>query len=804
MNGTGLNIDRFYLPYQFVPVTGICNGRPVSVQSAAIEHIAAGTLDDGVPGAGARHDLWIQGHRSGRICCRLTTETPTFIGAKRGEDEPTPVEPATGPDGQPIIPGNSLRGVIGSIAETLSQSAMRVLEPRTLSVRAQIPNDALSAIGRIRVDPETGNIRLQPRTLPTLNGNKLDEDRFEFDLPEKWGTLFGLADHKVVDLARFLPFYFDGYALRGDHEGGGMRVKGGTPLASVRAGHGSDTRYRLDRAEPPSVPAEIRRSQGRLQIMLRDQGGAHIKYTKNKRGEEFWFLVGSKPTSAVRDVRLARDVQDPHAASKFPGWLRILDLSPAEPSVPTGKRHERFVPVFDSDDSIAFAPGVIASFNAICNDRWEESKDKPQKFPFVPLGGQTLTERADSGRWLQEGDLVHFNVSDTGDQVTAVSFSSIWRRAVPGTLEGAFSGIAERSLPYGKGHTMLTPAELLFGVVREAKKATPDTTDPLPALAGRLRFRDAHRVIDAGAEDEITLQILSSPKPPSPAFYFHDSGGQDSGGQRGVRKAQLDLNKHKPNGRKFYLHHPMAQIDHKAYQSRHNPADLNRQKVKIAPLKPGNVFEFDIHYDNLSSAELHLLLTSLRPAEDFRHRIGMGKPLGLGTVRIDVVEVSEVDRVKRYGEDALDAARAHQTWHCDREFKQGKCAEAVANSTALVDRASHAILCQIGAWKDGKPGALEANVPVCYPRTSEQLQAFARRSGSDELAEAKLFNWNVANDSKQGPGYQALQPVPTKGTMKPFSAEPPGGSGKPGQGGSAKSGSAAGRPGDRRPSNPRR
>ncbi|HBK55981.1 MAG TPA: hypothetical protein DDZ76_06825, partial [Xanthomonadales bacterium] len=136
MNGTGLNIDRFYLPYQFVPVTGICNGRPVSVQSAAIEHIAAGTLDDGVPGAGARHDLWIQGHRSGRICCRLTTETPTFIGAKRGEDEPTPVEPATGPDGQPIIPGNSLRGVIGSIAETLSQSAMRVLEPRTLSVRA--------------------------------------------------------------------------------------------------------------------------------------------------------------------------------------------------------------------------------------------------------------------------------------------------------------------------------------------------------------------------------------------------------------------------------------------------------------------------------------------------------------------------------------------------------------------------------------------------------------------------------------------------------------------------------------------
>lgn len=797
MNGNGLDTDRFYLPYQFVPVTGTCNGRPVGEQSAAIEHIAAGTLGHQDPGAGARHDLWIQGHRSGRIRCRLTTETPTFIGARRGEGEPTPVEPATGPDGQPIIPGNSLRGVIGSIAETLSQSAMRVLERRTLSVRAQIPNDALSAIGRIRVDPETDNIRLQPLTLPALNGNKLADGRFEFDLPEKWDTLFGLTDNKVDDLAPFLPFYFDGYALRGDDEGGGMRVKGGTPLASVRAGHGSDTRYRLDPAESPSVPAEIRRSRGRLQIMLSGQGGAHIKRTVNRRGEEFWFLVGSKPTGAVRDVRLARDVQDPHAASEFPGWLRILDISPAESSVPTGKRHERFVPVFDSDDSIAFAHGVIDNFNGICNDRWEESKDKPQKFPFVPLGGQTLTERADSGRWLQEGDLVHFNVSDSGGQVTAVSFSAIWRRAVPGTLEGAFSGIAERSLPYGKGHTMLTPAELLFGVVREAKKATPGTTDLLPALAGRLRFHDARLTHDNGTAVALPLQILSAPKPPSPAFYF-----QSNDRQNGVRKAQLDLNKHKPNGRKFYLHHPEAQIAAQCYQS--GPDALRKQKVKIAPLEPGNVFEFDIHYDNLSSAELHLLLTSLRPAEDFRHRIGMGKPLGLGTVRIDVIEVCEVDRAKRYGEDALDAAREHQTWHCDREFKQGTCAATVANSKALVDPDSHAILCRIGAWADKSPTALEPNVPVCYPRTREQLSAFVDPKGAAEQAEAELFKWNVANDRERGAGYQALQPVPTEGTMKPFSVEPQGGGGTHGQGGPSAGSSAAGRPGDRHPSKPRR
>ena len=40
-----------------------------------------------------------------------------------------------------------------------------------------------------------------------------------------------------------------------------------------------------------------------------------------------------------------------------------------------------------------------------------------------------------------------------------------------------------------------------------------------------------------------------------------------------------------------------------------------------------------VDFDNLSPRELGLLLYALKPAEGFRHKLGMGKPIGLGGVR---------------------------------------------------------------------------------------------------------------------------------------------------------------------------
>ncbi len=779
-----LSAEKFYLPYQFVQVTGKCNGKDVPL--AAVEALKTGSCETGKAGAGARHDVWLKGHRSGRIVCRLTTETPTFVGAKRQADT-APVEVSHATDardghGMPIIPGSSLRGMIGSIVETLSQSALRVLEPRTMSVRAQIPKDALSAIGMIAHDPDTGEIVLKPLTLPVLNGRS-DRGVDAFDVPRRWVDLYGLED--VDDLNSFLPFYFDGYQKQGE----GVCVKHGSAVQGVLRGttrfSSSDLHVLTGEGAKDallSVPYtldERSRSSGALRIELKGNHRAYVKEAGNSR-----FLIGAKPRATVASVAIERHTPG-HREDAVAGWLRILDMHHALDSVRTGKKHELFVPFADPYAGIAFAESVVSTFNRICNERFEASEGV---FPFVPLGGVNAADRARDKYWLRDGDLVFFDVNDDLE-VSRVSFSSIWRRPVAGNLEAAFDDLSRRGdgkasalTPYGRNRSYLSPAETLLGVVRESKKSEAEkrTSDPLPALASRLRFHDAR--LTSGepklARAPITLQILSSPKPPSPAFYFQDK----------VSKQQLNLNDDKPQGRKFYLHHPKQQIDAAMYVSRHDDPGLRKQKTRIRPLLPGNAFEFHVDFENLSDAELHLLLTSLRPAVEFRHRIGMGKPLGLGTVRVDVLGVFEVDRSARYGSDSLDSPRYATAWiaadpslHIDdtlrhaveieaatassrKELSQGGYDALLGNGTTLIDANSLTSLRRIGAWDGGNPLALEPGIAVCYPRTPEQLTALVSgKAAADrriaETAEAKLYEWNVEND-RNDRQYQYLGAVP--------------------------------------------
>ena len=66
---------------------------------------------------------------------------------------------------------------------------------------------------------------------------------------------------------------------------------------------------------------------------------------------------------------------------------------------------------------------------------------------------------------------------------------------------------------------------------------------------------------------------------------------------------------------------------------------------------------FHVDFDNLDDTELGLLLYALRPKDTFRHKLGLGKRLGLGSVRIDPLAVFYVDRQQRYGDPSESRAR---------------------------------------------------------------------------------------------------------------------------------------------------
>ncbi|NUO10390.1 MAG: cold shock domain-containing protein [Candidatus Brocadia sp.] len=84
--------------------------------------------------------------------------------------------------------------------------------------------------------------------------------------------------------------------------------------------------------------------------------------------------------------------------------------------------------------------------------------------------------------------------------------------------------------------------------------------------------------------------------------------------------------------RKFYVHH-------NGWQEvlRNNditPKTENNRTVE--PLAAGNRFTFDVHFENLREWELGLLCYCLELEPGMGHKLGMGKPLGFGSVKIAI------------------------------------------------------------------------------------------------------------------------------------------------------------------------
>lgn len=75
------------------------------------------------------------------------------------------------------------------------------------------------------------------------------------------------------------------------------------------------------------------------------------------------------------------------------------------------------------------------------------------------------------------------------------------------------------------------------------------------------------------------------------------------------------------------------------------------QHTRIEPVKANKSFTFRIYFENLSNVELGALLWALEPQGDtqkkYRHKLGMGKPLGMGSIEL-VPTLHITNRKQRY------------------------------------------------------------------------------------------------------------------------------------------------------------
>ncbi len=668
---------------------------------------------------------------SGRILCRLTAETPFFIGGERQKGMP-----ATAThfmlEGKPAIPASSLRGLISSMVETATGSALRVLEDRPLSFRKGT-DEALSALGMVVVmgaegtDEET--LEILPITLPTLS---------RLDSGHGYQSNDAFCSEEMPQEPMPMKIYVNGAKDKQSH-------CVGNPVACYVS---------LDPKLNWKPNGEFSRESS-------------LRFPKS--GTDKRFAIGQcadgEQTVEFRDAR--------NEADKRPGdsrcVLRVM-RSDVRKDFPKGVRHELLLPLsqeWENEGAVTYQihPHAKERFEQLADERTAESirregenVGEKKVLPYHPIGTKRNLDpkHLDKRLRLKAGDLVYYRL-DQDDMVEEISFSAIWRGRVenketkePATVRRFFEAVSPELLPFNSKRQFLSPAELMFGYAADDKKAKGDEAWG-GAAKGRV-FPGDGLSKNAKQGAEVTLKILDAPKPPSPTMYFRPRNGTTP-----IAKKNLNPSEHQPNGRKFYLHQPAGGSPWVTKK----PKDGLKQKVSIRPVQLGAEFVFHLDFENLSAWELGALCYALRPEDGFRHKLGMGKPLGLGTVRIDPLGLFLTDRPRRYGEDA-SAPRYHHVWLAEgagktlETWKERYPREADASDTpgaptfdALRQgfRAGMEPAIRKALLVLGDP-AYVGNTPVHYPLAQGQTDG-----------ESQHFEWFVRNAQPRQSLKQTLKPV---------------------------------------------
>jgi CRISPR-associated protein (TIGR03986 family) len=372
-------------------------------------------------------------------------------------------------------------------------------------------------------------------------------------------------------------------------------------------------------------------------------------------------------------------------------------------------------------------------------------RKRHERDPSVPLPNQPEGKTPAFSRFvlnpqdanLKHGDLVYAMLTQTGrtgkvEFIIPVSVPRVGYDQSVGDRLDSRAPFKESDLRKCQLYAELCLACRVFGWVY----GTGDPAEPAldaserAAYAGRVRLTHGVKKQITGTFDA-TLAILSSPKPTTTRFYLRPTSGPP---RDGLDDRQVDYSKvagQQLRGRKFYRHQG-DRLSEQAFTSPDGKQTDQNRTVK-GVVKPQSTFEFELEFENLVEIELGALLWSLE-LDGWHHRLGLGKPLGFGSVTIEVKEMKLLDPIQRYG-----------------GFKAGWDDDALERKKDYVTAFQEAMVGRYGRGDDGfyeleniidlKALLAESpSLPVHYPRSTEHPQP-----------EGKNYEWFVGNKRKDGP-----------------------------------------------------
>lgn len=270
----------------------------------------------------------------------------------------------------------------------------------------------------------------------------------------------------------------------------------------------------------------------------------------------------------------------------------------------------------------------------------------------------------------------------------------------------------------------LSPADRVFGWVNQNGQGS---------YRGQLRVGSVKCLSDNPIhyfDNELPLNILGQPKPQQGRFYVAENqNGDAQTHQRNKENAGYKIQHNGVGralrGRKVYPHHSSLPSDYWTIQTglreyeRPNKLQDNQNRSIQGWIKPKTEFQFDIHFTNLSKVELGALILLLKLPEKHFHRFGGGKPLGFGSVRLDIVE------------EEITSGKDLQTFYLSLDSN-------LTNSTTSAD-------CKIEFETIANKNILEAFKIACNGFNDNLLIHYPRLNPQPH-PDGKSFEWFVANN----------------------------------------------------------
>nr|WP_298054999.1 TIGR03986 family CRISPR-associated RAMP protein [uncultured Lachnoanaerobaculum sp.] len=197
-------------------------------------------------------------------------------------------------------------------------------------------------------------------------------------------------------------------------------------------------------------------------------------------------------------------------------------------------------------------------------------------------------------------------------------------------------------------NTGFCPACRLFGTIADKK-----------SLASRLRFTDTEVFENVEFDVPRFIPVLGTPKYSSTEFYLkkpkdskaamwnYDYYTVNKKGDKGIEK--LATYKAKLKGRKVYWQGAdklknERNLDEQKLFEKGNRSKTGKNNIKIRSagraLMAGAKTKFKVYFEDISEEELAALLYSLTLGNDCNHRIGRGKPYGMGAVKVNIEKLN--------------------------------------------------------------------------------------------------------------------------------------------------------------------